>query len=165
MLWVAASAPLQFYVWNVCWNVNSVKTFCPVSCAWYVCGVLKRCFSWRCAVLPWFALAWGWWVSPAQGAGPCGTQRGHASWCSSRLINKPSCGCTVQPSPAEQRAGRDGQQEHYPYWIAPPSWSRFECFGIGGEWNNTKHFSSSFSFVFFFFSAVGFRMHKESLDL
>lgn len=107
------------------------------------------------------AVAWGRWLSLPVEQVPWGS----ASWCCSRLINKPSRGCAVLRSGVRARIDSPS--------IILIGFPRRAGAGLNVlKWvvNETTQgafflFPSFPVYIFFFFSVVGFRMHKESLNL
>lgn len=137
MLWTAASASLSFY-WGLkprstCWDVGSIK---PRSPACLMC--LGAC-----------AEFWADDFSEDASPGPRErrAQRGHRV-----MLLQPH----KQTSRGHRAAPAQGEPEHYPYWISPLSCCWFECFGMCGEWNNTRLFFSFFFFCFSFFYFLPF---------
>lgn len=124
-------------------------------CTGCLCRLGKGCFHGAVAGA---AAAWGWWLSPPVERVPWGS----ASWCCSRLINKPSRGRAALrariDSPGVILIGlprRAGAHFNVWGWVVNET-TQGACF-----------FPSSLLFLFIFclFSVAGFRMHKESLNL
>lgn len=80
-------------------------------------------FLWSCG---WGCCGVGAVAVSARGAGPVGQRL-------VMLLQTHKQTITWVCSPAERRAGTDRQPQHYPYWISPPCWGWFECFGMSGE--------------------------------
>lgn len=130
------------------------------------CAGLGGIFQWSWVhVLGWDILRRCPWSRPG----------GSASWCCSRLTNITNHHKHPKPSQTSPTitgvcapVGTDTQPQHYPGCISLPSCGCLECFGISGEWNNTRRlfphplpfFSCFFFFLFFWCVCLFSVVHK-----